>query len=94
MSESTAIVSTTNASRYLQQLCKHWAHRFTVDFSAEAGSIDMGDSRIVTLKANSDTLSVTVSAPEDSLQKLEEVVEEHIVRFAFREELSFSWQRN
>ena len=35
----TATVPTTHGSRYLQQLCKHWSHKFDVDFDADKGEI-------------------------------------------------------
>ena len=31
---STAVVPTASASRYLQQLCKHWQHNLQVEFTA------------------------------------------------------------
>src|SRR6185437_8958296 len=36
---STVRVPTTHASRYLQQLCKHWAHKLDVSFTPEAGHV-------------------------------------------------------
>ena len=33
MPKSKTMVTTKHASRYLQQLCKHWSHKFTVEFS-------------------------------------------------------------
>lgn len=94
MKSSTAYVQTANASRYLQQLCKHWSHRFTVDFTPEEGSIDFGDGEgTVELAASPTQLRVQVSI-EDSgdLPGLERVVAEHLARFGFREELIFDWQ--
>lgn len=32
MPASQANVATEHASRYLQRLCKHWAHKFPVEF--------------------------------------------------------------
>ncbi len=32
---STALVPTKSASRYLQQLCKHWSHNLAVSFTPE-----------------------------------------------------------
>lgn len=90
MAKSQAIVTTQHASRYLQQLCKHWAHKFAVDFTPEAGKIDLGEGRIVTMTASPDVL--TVNAEADDISKLQEVVQVHIVRFAFREELVFDWK--
>jgi hypothetical protein len=34
---SVAAVPTANGSRYLQQLCKHWAHNLAVDYDAREG---------------------------------------------------------
>ena len=34
-----ALVPTENASRYLQQLCKHWQHNLQVEFTPEHGTV-------------------------------------------------------
>ena len=92
MTISQATVTTTNASRYLQQLCKHWSHKFQVEFTPSNGTIVFTDGRVVTLKAEPDTLLLHAEAEDaEALQRLEQVVEEHIVRFAFRETLVFAW---
>lgn len=90
MAKSKAIIETENASRYLQQLCKHWSHKFTVEFSPTEGRIDLGEGRVVDLRASAVALTVEVEAAE--LPRMEEVVAEHIARFAFREVLVFDWQ--
>ena len=41
MTISTATVPTASASRYLQQLAKHWSHRFKVSFDATQASIPL-----------------------------------------------------
>lgn len=93
MAKTHANVPTAHASRYLQQLCKHWAHKFTVEFTPEHGRIDLGENRVVSLNANEQNLTASVDAPEDNLAQMEDVVASHIVRFAFREELVFNWVR-
>ncbi|TIT63197.1 MAG: DUF2218 domain-containing protein, partial [Mesorhizobium sp.] len=40
MPTSHANVTTAHASRYLQQLCKHWAHKFPVEFDPNHGVHD------------------------------------------------------
>ncbi|CAN7387038.1 DUF2218 domain-containing protein [Aminobacter aminovorans] len=90
MPKSTASVTTEHASRYLQQLCKHWSHKFAVEFSPTEGRIDLGESRVVDLHADDRTLTVNVEA--EDLERMEQVVVDHIVRFAFREELKFEWR--
>ena len=91
MADAMATVPTPNASRYLQQLCKHWAHKFATDFGEDQGRIDMGEGRQVILAAAPDRLTIRVSAPDDPA-RLQQVVQDHIVRFAFRETLAFDWR--
>lgn len=91
---SEAAVSTGNASKYLQQLCKHWGHKFTVDFDPAAGRIAFGDGRLVELAAGPEALRVKVTDPDAAgIARLEQIVADHILRFAFREDLAFARQR-
>ncbi len=93
MSRSIAIVPTTHASRYLQQVCKHWSHKFAVTFDAHSGHIPLplGSAN---LAAGDMALTVTCEVPDGGdLTRLQTVVAEHVNRFAFREgELAFQWQ--
>ncbi|MER9182986.1 DUF2218 domain-containing protein [Mesorhizobium sp. M0159] len=93
MPASHVDVATELASRYLQQLCKHWAHKFPVEFDPNHGTIDLTLGRTV-LDADPAALHIAVTTDEaGSLERLETVVAEHIKRFAFREELAFDWKR-
>ena len=95
MLHSQASVATVHASRYLQQLSKHWSHRFTVTFDPHQSVIEFGDGRSVSLKASDTALDVEARDQDASkLTSLEEVVENHIKRFAFREELAFNWTQH
>ena len=90
---SQARIATSNGSRYLQQLCKHWSHKFTVAFSPERGSIDFGGGQSCSLDASPEELLVRAEVPEgDDLHRFEGVIADHIARFAFRETLAFDWQ--
>ena len=100
---ATANVPTTSASRYLQQLCKHWAHNLDVTFNAEEGRIVFpkdarglnfpGDGA-VTLKAHETELAVFVNATApEQLEGLKSAVASHLDRFAYREApLAFDWR--
>lgn len=96
MSEPTtasAIVTTEHASRYLQQLAKHWAHKFEVEFTPTHAEIK-NDERSVIMDATPSELRVNISTIDPAtLEKWEEVVAAHVVRFGFREELAFNWTR-
>lgn len=92
MTTSTTAIPTEHASKYLQQLCKHFAHKLTVAFDEHAGSItfSIGECR---LKADSNALHIDLNAPSaDDMAQLKDVVIRHLVRFAFREELQATWQ--
>lgn len=89
---STAAIPTEHASRYLQQLCKHFAHKLPVSFDPAAGSIgfDIGECR---LQAEGGTLRLEAEAPDEArLARLKEVIASHLLRFAFREELTIDWR--
>ena len=100
---AAAAVPTANASRYLQQLCKHWSHNLPVEFTASEGRIvfpkdvrgqSFPHDAVVTLKAQESALGVIVeaSAP-DQLDGLKGAVARHLDRFAFREApLTFDWR--
>ena len=91
---SEARVATAHGSRYLQQLCKHWSHKFTVDFTAERGMIDFRDGRACALAATADALTLRATVPDGAdAERFETVIAEHLKRFAFREELAFDWRR-
>ncbi len=92
MSRSMAVVPTTHASRYLQQLCKHWSHKFDVTFDATTGHIPLPLGS-ADLAAGDMALTVTCEVPADGdLDRMQTVVAEHLNRFAFREgELEFQW---
>ena len=100
---TVAVVPTINASRYLQQLAKHWSHNLSVEFTPTDGTITFpkdvrGQSfpadAMVTLRAGESGLEVLIhaSAPEQ-LAGLKGAVASHLDRFAFREApLQFDWR--
>lgn len=97
-----ARVPTAHASRYLQQLCKHWSHNLTVEFDPGHGSVIFpannrgavwqGDAR-VEMTAEPEVLVCLIAASEPAqLEALKGAVARHLDRFAFREApLAFDW---
>jgi hypothetical protein len=85
--------ATEHASRYLQQLCKHWSHKFEVSFTPEAGEIVL-PLGTVELKAEADQLEITLRPLDGAdLEKFKQVIEEHLDRFAHKEApLEYSWR--
>ncbi len=95
MPVSEARIATASASRYLQQLCKHWSHKFAVEFTPEKGHIPFADGRACDLVATADTLTLRAEAADDeALSRTERVVIDHLKRFAFREDLGeVEWRK-
>jgi len=93
MKVSKADVPTANAASYLRQLCRHWAHKFPVQFNDEHGRIELS-SAICTLDATPATLAVLIEIRDSEDQsRIEKVVAEHLQRFGLRELLVFDWRR-
>lgn len=92
MKHANARIETERASRYLQQLCKHFAHKLPVEFTPAQGRIDFSigtcrlaaEGRVLTLGAE--------AADEANLTQLQGVVDRHLLRFAFREEMKIDWR--
>jgi hypothetical protein len=95
MPASHATITTASASRYLQQLCKHWSHKFSVEFTPERGTIPFDATRVCRLEALPDRLALRIEAGDDAtLERMQGVVIEHLKRFAFREDLGeVRWER-
>lgn len=92
LAHSTADVATASASRYLQQLCKHFAHKRPVTFTPDQGQVSLssGECR---LAADGDVLKLSLEAADDvQLVQLQDTVQRHLVRFAFRETLAIDWK--
>ena len=99
---ATARVPAQSASKYLQQVCKHWEHNLPVSFDASHGEITFAkDARgadwpadaLVTLDAEAEILVCTITASaEGQRDGLKGALERHIDRFAFREvPLTYNW---
>ena len=99
---ATARIPTANASKYLQQVCKHWEHNLPVSydklhgeitFARDARGADWPADAIVTLDAGPETLVCKIAASaEGQRDGLKGALERHIDRFAFREvPLAYNW---
>ena len=92
---SQARVQTPKARTYLIQLCKHFAHKIPVTFADNRGRIefDGGVCELDAVEENALVLAVSTTGA-DKLATLEDVIDRHLKRFAFKEELSVAWVRD
>ncbi len=100
---SRASVPTAHASRYLQQLCKHWSHNLAVAFDETKGTVtfprnargaDWPGDATLELQAGEGALDCRLAtSARGQLDALKGAVSRHLDRFAFREApLPFDWQ--
>ena len=96
-------VPTAHASRYLQQLCKHWSHTLVVEVDERSGTVtfprnvrgaDWPGDATLRLQAYADGLDCRLEASAaGQLEALKGAVSRHLDRFAFREApLAFDWK--
>ena len=92
MASTTARVPTANSGRYLRQLCKHWAHKLDVAFTAEEGTVRFPEA-VAVMRAEPEALVVTIEGAETAVvDRMKAVVSSHLDRFAFKEApLAFDW---
>ena len=63
------------------------------EFDPAKGRVDFPSGAQLFLKADGAALHLKLEAPEDSIERMEGVVADHLKRFAFREELVFDWAK-
>lgn len=93
MERTIATVPTENGWKYLQQLCKHWAHKLDVELTDHKGVVRFPEA-IATMTSDAGALTVEIEAQSpDVLERMKGVVSSHLDRFAFREApLPFDWK--
>ncbi|MDB6178725.1 DUF2218 domain-containing protein [Paracoccus sp. Z330] len=90
MPTSRATIPTARARTYLQQLCKHFGHKVPVEFTPEDGQITLPFG-VCALRADDSALTLTNTADADSISRMDAVIGDHLARFAFREDITMTW---
>ncbi len=86
-----ATLDTAHARKYLQQLCKHFAHKVNVDYDNARGRVEFPPGLCV-MTADERLLSFFCqSEEEERLASVQTIIDSHILRFAWREELEVHW---
>jgi hypothetical protein len=95
MIQTTAVVKTEFAAKYLVQMCKHFAHKVDVEYTDTHGECRF-DNGIAIFDADAEHLHLVVKAPaEETVTWAQAAIESHLLRFAFREDLkSLAWHRS
>ncbi len=93
MPASNATIATADGSRLIKRLLTHWGHRFEVSFDAERGHVPFDADTRADFHATVDALTVRVEAADgERLERMQQVVAEHLQRMARGETLQIGWQ--
>lgn len=92
MKQSKLHFHTKHASRYLQQLAKHFGHKVPVTFTPNEGEVTLPFGTCE-MTATDAALSIKVLGAHRNIERLEHFVGDHLARFAFREKPTLTWQR-
>jgi hypothetical protein len=100
---STASVTTDRAARYGKQLASHLGRRLDTRWEAEtnSGSVSFEHGRCE-LRATDEILQLRIdldrsadpAAVDERLDRMEDVIGRHLVRFGARDELVTQWVRS
>ncbi len=95
MLSSTAYYPTEHASKYLQQLCKHFAHKVAVTNDEKQGTVALTSGH-AKLTADEKGLAVEVTAEDPKgIIHSRFVFDSHLVTFAHREGfVGLRWEMN
>ncbi len=93
MPQTTGTFATDQASKYLQQLCKHFAHKIEVTYTPTQGTCHFvfGPAE---MRATDTELQVQIDLQDESaVAQAQSVIDKHLARFAFREGFTnMTWQ--
>lgn len=82
---------TPKASSYLIRLCRHFSHKVEAEWDEVSGRVDFGPGQCH-MRADEDALTLECRATEaEGLDRVRGIVEDHLVRFAWRESPTLTW---
>jgi len=87
MLQALAEWHTEHGHKYLVQLCKHFAHKIETSYSENHGECRFSCGTAILDSDDSGLKILATAADEDQLAETKSVIERHLVRFAFRENL-------
>ena len=95
------IVTITSASRvvtvhgdlYCKKMCRHFAHKIPADYEGFAGRIEFPVG-VCVISTDAEGIDLQVSASnEEDISRLENVVADHLLRMATKDEPLVDWER-
>jgi len=84
-------IPTAAASSYIRKLCRHFAHKVSVQFSEQDGQVQFLQGQCV-MKADAEYLSIYMQAEApEGIAAMQFIIDDHLKRFVRFETLSYQW---
>lgn len=92
MIKAVSNISTTQGNRYIIKLCKHFARKVESHYSENKGHTQFPYG-VCEMESTDTTLTFRISAEsEKGLEGVKRVLESHLIMFAPKETIVFSWE--
>jgi len=94
MPRSLADIASNDPTRLLRRLCNHWRHKFEIERRDDLHAlIPLGEVGTAEFTITSGVLHVDARHPDgEQLPHLQQVIANHLQRFARDETLVFDWR--
>lgn len=89
-----AYVETSTPSKYINRLCKHFAHKVIVAYDENQGEISFKMGKGYIEKVDGGLILKAEADNQTDLQEVIDIMDRHFVRIAWQEELVLNWQEN
>jgi len=84
-------IQTSEASKYILKLCRHFAHKVPATFTERNGEVRFLQGQCV-MKADAHSLGIYLQATAlDGIQAMQFIIDDHLKRFVRFESLSYEW---
>lgn len=94
MAHSHTVVHTTQGKKLVTRLGRHWGHKFDVILTDTQLTVPFNPEAQALLRVKEEALEIELRHSQaDELATLQQVVAEHLQRFAGEETLQFNWRR-
>ncbi len=91
MKKTNSIINTKAASSYIGKLCRHFRHKIETEYTSDTGRaiFPFGTCE---MSATPEQLLFHISAPTiEGVEKIKGVLERHLLKFSYKEELTIMW---
>lgn len=86
-----AYVKTEQPAKYINRLCKHFAHKTTVEYDDHKGNISFRMGKGLIQKTPDGLMLQAEALSREELAEVIDIMDRHFVRVAWQEELTLQW---